>query len=532
MEIEYVNTYLEYLCPDKNFAPPEIIDAVKKIVEKTLWDNPQSSLDWNNLAVMALIEAERNDDLSLRSTYLEMALEALQEAMAVADHPLIFAHHTVWETLAESKQVGLEKAFSYLINMLDDSFNPECLADPGLIYIPFKNKNASPGLISSQIIQVFNAENGYIQALRLLGETCCQNQIFFYSSLSLRFLNLAIQLLSNSAITNLKLGIANLGALGQEGLFNLHRANKLLPEAPQTWQALYLAYREMGWRELAESYLNAAKQLASNSPDLAWRWTELSIDEQITYVPFDQTLCMAVEPSFKSIVTMVLLAEGDWCEEEMEFWRYWLKPGMTVIDVGANAGVYTFSAANRVGPTGRVFAIEPFSQCVHYLETTKKLNQLEWVTICQGAASNRRGKVRLSLSRASEFNKVIIDEAMTTSLFEEVDAFLLNDLIQQEHLSQVDWLKIDAEGHELQVLEGSQHLLEQFMPGILYEHTVEGQAVNISVAQYLQNKGYQLFLYKAYLRQLIPIQSLDDLRNSLNVIALPTDKLNKFTRFQ
>ncbi len=526
MEIEYVNTYLEYICPDKNFAPPEIIDAVKKIAEKTIWDNPQSSLDWNNLAVMALIEAERNDDLTLRSTYLEMALEALQQGMAIADHPLIFVHHTVWETLAESKQVGLEKAFSYLINMLDDSFNPKCLADPGLIYIPFKNKNASSRLISSQqIIQVFNADNGYTQTLRLLCETCCQNQIFFYSSLSLRFLNLAIQLLPNSAITNLKLGIANIGALGQEGLFNLHRANKLLPEAPQTWQALYLAYREMGRRELAESYLNTARQLASNSPDLAWRWTELSIDEQITYVPFDQTLCMAVEPSFKSIVTMVLLTEGDWCEEEMEFWRYWLKPGMTVIDVGANAGVYTFSGANRVGSTGRVFAIEPFSQCVHYLETTKNLNQLEWVTIYQRAASNRRGKVRLSLSRASEFNKVIIDEAMTTSSFEEVDAFLLDDLIQQEQLSRVDWLKIDAEGHELQILEGSQHLLEQFMPGILYEHTVGGQAVNIAVAQYLQNKGYQLFLYKAYLRQLIPIQSLDKFGNSLNVIALPTNKL-------
>ncbi|UZQ55086.1 FkbM family methyltransferase [Trichothermofontia sichuanensis B231] len=525
--IEHFNSYVEYLYPDKNFACPEIIDIVKEIVEKTLWDNPQSSLDWNNLAVMALIEAERNDDLTLRSTYLEMALEALQEAIAVADHPLIFAHHTVWETLTESKQVGIKKAFSYLINMLDDSFNPECLADPGLIYIPCKNKNASPRLISSQIIQIFNADNAYIQALRLLCETCCQNQIFFYSSVGLRFLNLAIQLLPDSAITNLKLGIANIGALGQEGLFNLHRANRLLPEVPQTWQALYLVYREMGWHEVAQSYLNRAKKLASNSPDLAWRWTELSIDEQVTYVPFDQTLCMAVEPSFKSIVTMVLLAEGDWCEEEMEFWRYWLKPGMTVIDVGANAGVYTFSAANRVGPTGRVFAIEPFSKCVHYLETTKNLNQLEWVTIYQRAASNHRGKVRLSLSRASEFNKVIIDEAMTTSSFEEVDAFLLDDLIHQEHLSQVDWLKIDAEGHELQVLEGSQRLLEQFMPGILYEHTVEGQAVNISVAQYLQNKDYQLFLYKAYLRQLMPIQSLDNLKNSLNVIALPTCKLEE-----
>ncbi len=533
MEIEYFDIYIEYLDPGRDFLCPDLIKAVKKISEETAWDDPKTSLDWNNIAVLSLVEADKTDDLTMRSAYLELALDALQQAVEIADHPLPFAHYIVWETLAESKQVGLEKAFSCFINMLNDTFCSEYLTVPGFIYIPFKNKNLSSQLRSSQIIQIFSSQNGYIQTLRLLCETCCQNQIFFCTSASLRILSLAIQLLPDSAITNLKLGIANIGASGQEGLFNLHRANRLLPNVPQTWQALYLAYRDIGASELAQHWLKSAQKLVSDPTDLAWRWTELLADEQITYVPFDQTLCMAVEPSFKSIITMVVLAEGDWCEEEMEFWRYWLKPGMTVIDVGANAGVYTFSAAQRVGPSGRVYAIEPFSKCVQYLETTKHLNQLEWVTICQGAASNSRGKVRLYLSPRSELNKLVIDNEVETAAlpFEEVTAFPLDDLIKQEYLSQVDWLKIDAEGHELQVLQGSERLLEQFMPGILYEHSIEGQAVNISVAEYLKTKDYQLFLYKAYLRQLIPVQSLNDLKNNLNVIALPIRKLEKFTRF-
>jgi ribosomal protein L11 methylase PrmA len=62
----------------------------------------------------------------------------------------------------------------------------------------------------------------------------------------------------------------------------------------------------------------------------------------------------------RSIVTSVLIAEGDWFEKEMEFWRNWVKPGMTVIDVGANVGVYTFSAAVKVGSEGCVLAVDLF----------------------------------------------------------------------------------------------------------------------------------------------------------------------------
>ncbi len=257
--------------------------------------------------------------------------------------------------------------------------------------------------------------------------------------------------------------------------------------------------------------------------------TELAIDAPVTYVPFEESLLMAVEPSLRSIVTRVLIAEGDWFEHEMEFWRHWLKAGMTVIDVGANAGVYTFSAAKRVGPDGRVFAIEPFSRCVEYMEVTKQLNQLDWVSVYKAAASNRRGTIRLSLASASELNKVMMDDAQKIAgSFEEVTALPLDDLIEQEQLSRVDWLKIDAEGHEMQVLQGSDRLLTEFMPGILYENFADREAANLPVAEYLQAKGYRLFCYQPYLRQLISIKSMSQLPGILNIIALPSQKLNEF----
>jgi FkbM family methyltransferase len=292
-------------------------------------------------------------------------------------------------------------------------------------------------------------------------------------------------------------------------------------------QALYLAYREPENPKAGEYWLNIARHHADRHPHVkAWQWAQLSVESPITYVPFEQ-MALAVEPNLRSIVTSVLLAEGDWFEAEMEFWREQIEPGMTVIDVGANVGVYTFSAAQRVGATGRVLAVEPFSGCVRCLEETCRVNDLSWVTVCRAAASDRNTTMRLTLRSASELNRVVAeDEELETSEFEEIPCFTLDHLVEREQLNRVDWLKIDAEGHELQVLKGSDRLLTEFAPKILYENVAglsaedEG-ASNTVVAEYLLEKGYQLFRYQPFVNELIPIDSIHELRGNLNIVALP-----------
>ncbi|MCY7393076.1 MAG: FkbM family methyltransferase, partial [Leptolyngbyaceae cyanobacterium CAN_BIN12] len=207
---------------------------------------------------------------------------------------------------------------------------------------------------------------------------------------------------------------------------------------------------------------------------------------------------------------------------EMEFWRQQIQPGMTVLDVGANVGVYTFSAAQQVGSTGRVLAVEPFSGCVQCLQESRRINQMDWITICAGAASDRTGTARLSLHTASELNEIVMDAAADRDS-EEVACFTLDSLIEQHNISQVDWLKIDAEGHEIPVLEGSIRLIEQFAPGILYENIAGSKGSNLPVAEWLLAKDYRLFRFQPYLQNLIPVDSLDEMQGSLNIIALPAN---------
>jgi FkbM family methyltransferase len=492
-----------------SFSPTEIYDRylqsrhltlnstaklrINQILEATNWDAPDSAIAGNNLAVIALIEAEQCNAPTMRGMYLETALEFLSGD----PHPLSVAHLAVLQALVGETDSALQKAFSALIELasLDEPL------DVGLVYLPKQSQNLESILL---------AENGLEQAKLLLTDAIVQAQQIFYNESGRRFLNLAAQAFPHSSSIHLKLGVAQLINQQWEGLLHLHEAYRLTPTHPQTLQALYLAYRDLGDRAQANFWLDRAQ---------AQSWTTCAIAD-LTYMPFETKTQIAVEASFRSIVTCVLLAESDWFEYEMEFWRNSIQPGMTVIDVGANVGVYTFSAANQVGSTGRVIAIEPFSGCVRSLEETCRINQFSQVTVCAGAASDRNGILKLAVQASSELNEVVSNDVDLEGNYEAVKCFTLDSLIESQQLTRLDYLKIDAEGHEMQVLEGCDRILQDFKPVILYENIAGSKGSNLPVADYLIAKGYHLFRYQPYVQQLIAIDSVDSLHGNLNVIAI------------
>jgi|GEM_PF-263497 len=502
------------------------LSLVATSIEGTCWDNPTSALELNNFAVLALIEAEQCEESYLRGLSLEMALEALNNGVELGEHPLCIAHLALLQTMTGEMELGMHGVFSALLNTLQPAYVNEQTIPPGIVYLPPANSGKDSRC--EQLAQILPAEDGYTQALLLLSEVLCRSQLVFYNQTGLRFLHLAAQISPSSAAINLKLGISSLVNHQWEGILYLHRARELAPDSAAIMQTLYLAYRDLGQMHTANSWMEMARSLSQgNLSNLDGKWTELASDSSITYIPFEEQLSLVVEPSFRSLVTSVLLAEGDWFEKEMEFWRSWIKPGMTVIDVGANVGVYTFSAALRVGSEGCVLAVEPFSGCVRCLQETCRINQLDWVKVCAGAASDRNGIVKLGLHGANELNEIIGGDAQITNPgipVEKVDCFSLDSLVEQENISQVDFLKIDAEGHELQVLAGSNKLIKRYSPIILYENIAGSKGSNLAVANFLQSIGYQLFRYQPYLQQLIPITSIEDLQGKLNLIALPKEK--------
>jgi FkbM family methyltransferase len=284
-----------------------------------------------------------------------------------------------------------------------------------------------------------------------------------------------------------------------------------------------LAYRNLPEAKAAEYWLQqGVTHFNPNSPDVGeWIWTQARPENPFTYVPYDN-LILTVEANLKSITTAVLLAQKDWFEAEMELWRTQIRPDMTVIDVGANVGVYTFSAAQRVGETGKVIAIEPFKACVNCLQETSRINQLPWVKIYEAAASDYCGSAKLSLHNASELNEVISDNSPNYDLANTVtiQCLTLDSLIETENLTRVDWLKIDAEGHEIKVLQGAERLLTEFKPNIIYENIAGAHGSNGAIMEYIQAKGYQVYSYRPYIQELVPVTDANQLNSQLNLIAV------------
>jgi FkbM family methyltransferase len=485
----FQSDYEQYLAKIGVKVMPSMQQTIATIVNATNWDEPETPYDFNNIAVISLIEATISDDLSLRILYLETAFDAIDNA---GDSPLAIAHAAIIRTLLGQTEAAQQASFSTLLRSIT-YLTP---GSKGLVFLP-EPLAIDPNLA---IIRLLTAPNSNQQAVLLSAIGLIQSQTIFYNSTGQRFLNLASKFFPESPHISLKQGITLLMGGILDGWVDLHQA-----VAKSTEDSNILARSQLAI-EIAQR--DFQRDFEVNAPDLP----------TIT-VPFDG-LQLAIEPSLRSIVTGVLLGAEDWFETEMEFWRSRLQPGMTIIDVGANAGVYTFSAAQKVGKTGTVIAIEPFAGCVNLLQETCRINELSQVKVCHGAASARSGKSKLSLKASSELNE-LSDRDLPEGTYEEVNCFTLDSLIETYQLDRIDYLKIDAEGHEVPVLQGSDRILTEFRPVILYENIAGSQGSNLPVAELLISKQYELFIYQPFIQQLIPVLELDALQGSLNVIAVP-----------
>jgi FkbM family methyltransferase len=512
--LNYYSQYVQKNCPQMT---SEACDQLLAFADNTNWNQPTTLREWNNVAVIMLIEAEETQDIAFRKQLLNNAIAVLEQGKA---HPLAAVHLALIYSLIGDYSKAYVLAYSVFVGILDPAFR-KTASNKGLVYLP---STARTLLNKAEYLEkILVAENCYEQILFLCAEVLNLSQPYFYNASGQDTLQLISQSLATSPIVQLQLGIARFCGQKWDGIFYLLKAHQINPNYAPSIQALYLAYRNLPEAKAAEYWLQqGVTHFNPNSPDVGeWIWTQAKPENPFTYVPYDN-LILTVEANLKSITTAVLLAQKDWFEAEMELWRTQIRPDMTVIDVGANVGVYTFSAAQRVGETGKVIAIEPFKACVNCLQETSRINQLPWVKIYEAAASDYCGSAKLSLHNASELNEVISDNSPSSDSANTVtiQCLTLDSLIETENLTRVDWLKIDAEGHEIQVLQGAERLLTEFKPNIIYENIAGAHGSNGAIMEYIQAKGYQVYSYRPYIQELVPVTDANQLNSQLNLIAV------------
>ena len=140
--------------------------------------------------------------------------------------------------------------------------------------------------------------------------------------------------------------------------------------------------------------------------------------------------------------------------------KSYFKPnkGDVVIDVGAHVGKYSLPAAKLVGEKGKVIAIEAHPGNFKALQTNILLNGFKNIIAIEIAAFNQDNK-RLLLS-GSRDNGFSLKSNLKENSF-EVETRTIDSLSQELGIEKVNWVKIDVEGAEVEVLEGMREVLRK-----------------------------------------------------------------------
>ena len=141
---------------------------------------------------------------------------------------------------------------------------------------------------------------------------------------------------------------------------------------------------------------------------------------------------------------------------EREFLRKIVKPGMRIVDVGANIGIYTNYFAGLVGPNGAVYAFEPSPE--NFSRLQHNVLPKAGITTVQAAVGDSNGTVDLFLSDQANVDHRTYDSGDGRRKV-TVPLVCLDDYFSPG--TRIDFIKIDVQGHEYSVLKGASRLLKE-----------------------------------------------------------------------
>jgi FkbM family methyltransferase len=147
--------------------------------------------------------------------------------------------------------------------------------------------------------------------------------------------------------------------------------------------------------------------------------------------------------------------------ELFAFYDVFLQPGMTVVDAGANIGLHTLFFAKRVGPEGRVYAFEAGQDAFGRLQIHVDRNQLANVRCFHCALGAAEGVVALAENCQDNSRNFVVESSSKAIGTKNIALRPLDQVLKEESVGRVDFLKIDVEGFEPQVLEGASTYLRQ-----------------------------------------------------------------------
>ncbi|MGC3946014.1 MAG: FkbM family methyltransferase [Chryseolinea sp.] len=185
---------------------------------------------------------------------------------------------------------------------------------------------------------------------------------------------------------------------------------------------------------------------------------------------------------------------GDWELPMQKVISKYLKKGDTVLDLGAHQGFLAMIMCDEVGPDGKVFSFEPLQRNFDLLSFHVRVNSISNCVPKFGAVSESSGTVRFTISEADVSNTYVSTSPAFSVLVKtaEVPSFSLDDLLKSGEIPCPQFIKVDVEGAEYDVLRGAVNLLENCSPIVYLEtHDVHNAGVDTQCQGLLDKLGFE-----------------------------------------
>lgn len=240
----------------------------------------------------------------------------------------------------------------------------------------------------------------------------------------------------------------------------------------------------------------AAPAVSSRSLAVKAHWT-LTIADGVR---------VCVPATVKSMTSYVLLEQEDWFEAELPFLRSLIEPGMGVLDIGANHGVYALSLAKRLQGRGLVIACEPANAPSSLLERSIIENGLqETLSLWRVGLSDHEGEAELVIHANSELSS--LSAGTVSGQTETVRLTTLDALMDAPEWlpgRQVDIVKLDASGEESRILQGGRRFFAEQDPLVLCSIRVDAVS-DMAQLDTLRDLGMDLYRLVPGLNALAPV---------------------------
>jgi len=178
-------------------------------------------------------------------------------------------------------------------------------------------------------------------------------------------------------------------------------------------------------------------------------------------------------------------------EPSVDHLQFLVRPGTTIVDVGANVGFFTLKFSKWASDGGRVLAIEPEPLNIDALKRAVAKNGSTNVDVIQAAAAEKEGELFLSLNPLNPADHRLAEQGIA------IRAVTIDGLMQERGWPDVSLIKVDVQGAEPRALAGARETIARFNPAIFIE--IDDKALRKAgssaddLIESLRAQGYQMY---------------------------------------